>query len=65
MISKSEIKNIPLSKQIAESDIIVGSQSYALAIAVNAKKMVYSILPPWAPKCVIPHKEIKHLKDFV
>ena len=36
----NKIKNIPLSKQIAESDIIVGSQSYALAVAVNAKKMV-------------------------
>lgn len=60
-----KIKNIPLSKQIAQSDIVVGCQSYALAIAVHAKKMVISVLPPWAPECLIPIKNIKHLKEFV
>jgi len=60
-----KIKNISLSKQIAQSDIVVGCQSYALAIAAQAKKMVVSVLPPWAPECVIPFKNIKHLKEFV
>ena len=60
-----KVKNIPLSKQIAQSDIVVGCQSYALAIAAQAKKTVISTLPPWAPECVIPLKNIKHLKKFI
>jgi hypothetical protein len=58
-------KEISLSKQIAESDIIVGCQSYALAIAVAAKKKVISVMPPWAPECIIPLEDIEHLRELV
>jgi hypothetical protein len=64
-VKVNKIKDIPLSKQIAQSDIVVGCETYALAIAIQAKKKVFSTLPPWAPECVIPYKKIKHLKEFV
>lgn len=58
-------RNETISKQIAESDIVVGCQTYALVIAAEAKKRVFSVLPPWAPACPLPDKNLKHLKDLI
>jgi hypothetical protein len=68
----AEQKNLPfiiehdvsLQDAISQSSFVVGCESFALAIALSAGKKVYCSLPPWAPDCRLPHKEIIHLKDW-
>jgi len=52
-----------LSTLIANSESVIGCQTYAMVIALAAGKKVFSALPPHAPRCVLPHPEIKHLRD--
>jgi hypothetical protein len=40
---------------------VVGCESYALVIALHAGREVISALPPWAPPCRLPHREIVRL----
>lgn len=57
-------RNSSLEELIAWSDIVVGCQSYAMVLALSAKKNVYTSIPPWAPSCVLPHKNIKEMLDL-
>ncbi len=50
-----------LAAAIARADWVVGCESYAMAVAVAAERKVASTLPPWAPACRLPHREIVHL----
>lgn len=43
---------------------VVGCQSYALVVALEAGRHVISALPPWAPRCVLPHSGIVHLSEL-
>jgi hypothetical protein len=40
---------------------VVGCESYALVVALNAGRQAVSALPPWAPPCRLPHQEIVRL----
>ena len=40
---------------------VVGLNSFALAIALEAGRNAISSLPPWAPPCVLPHKALRRL----
>ncbi|MCB1764565.1 MAG: hypothetical protein KDJ22_00685 [Candidatus Competibacteraceae bacterium] len=53
-----------LAELIAWSDIVVGCHTYAMVIALGAKKRVVSSIPHWAPQCVLPQPEIIRLADF-
>jgi hypothetical protein len=53
-----------LSELIAWADWVVGCQTVAMVIALNANKYTLSTLPPSAPKCVLPQKGIKMLRDL-
>lgn len=53
--------NVDLLHAISESSIVVGCESYALVAGVAAGRRVFSSLPPWAPACRLPHREITHL----
>lgn len=53
-----------LSKQIAYADLVVGCESVALVIALQAGVSVLSTNPPWAPACRLPHKGIRHFKNL-
>lgn len=53
-----------LAKLIAESTHIVGCQTYAMVIALQAGKKVISSLPPNTPECTLPYKDIIHLKEL-
>ena len=53
-----------LEKLISWSDVVVGCQTYAMIIALTVGKKVFSSIPPWAPPCVLPFPEIKHLSSF-
>lgn len=54
-----------LWESIAWSDIVIGCQTYAMVIALQSGKKVVSTIPPWAPPCILPYKEIIKLSDLV
>lgn len=54
-----------LAGAIAGSALILGLNSFALTIALAAGYPVLSILPPWAPPCVLPQKGIGRLCHMI
>jgi len=56
--------NKDISTSIGQARWVVGCQTYAMVIAIKSGKKVFSSLPPWAPDCRLPQKEIFHLKNF-
>ncbi len=54
-----------LAEAIAWSDWVVGCETAALVCALGAGRKVISSLPPWAPPCRLPHKEILHLRELL
>jgi len=53
-----------LSDLIAWADWVVGCETFAMVIALHANKQILSILPPWAPPCRLPQKEIRKLREL-
>jgi len=54
-----------LLEQILESDIVVGCESMAMVVAILAEKEVISSIPTDGRPCVLPHKEIKIIKEYL
>lgn len=54
-----------LAEDIAWADIVVGCESFALVVALEAGVPVVSMLPPQAPQCRLPQQAIQHLKDII
>ena len=54
-----EVKDLKTS--LSRASIVVGCESFALVIALKAGKKVYCSLPPWAPKCRLPHEGLIQL----
>jgi hypothetical protein len=54
-----------LASAIAWSDIVVGCQTYAMVVASAAGKKVFSSVPEWAPRCVLPQPEIIKISKIV
>lgn len=55
----------PLPMLIASASIVAGCQTYAMIIALHADKQVISVLPPHAPRCVLPQDNIIHLSELI
>lgn len=55
----------PLARQIACADWVVGCESFALVAALEAGRVVYSSLPPWAPPCSLPHRGLRHMRHWL
>ncbi len=55
----------PLPEQIARADWVAGCESFALVIAMKAGRIVLSTLPPHAPACRLPQRELRHLRHLV
>ncbi len=53
-----------LSHSLSHARWVVGCQTYAMTLALKAGRLVYCSLPPWAPACKLPHREIIHLKNL-
>ena len=53
-----------LYEDIAWADLVVGRNSFALTVAVNANVPTMSILPPDSPPCILPYEEIVHLSKL-
>jgi hypothetical protein len=54
-----------LASAIAYAQCVVGCQTYAMVIASEAGKKVVSSLPPWAPPCSLPQKNILQLSKLI
>lgn len=54
-----------LAEQIAWADWVVGCETFALVIALQAGRIAVSSLPPWAPHCRLPQQDLLHLCDLV
>ncbi len=54
-----------LAADIAAAAHVVGLSSYALVVALAAGRDTVSILPPWAPPCLLPQAGLRHLRDCV
>jgi hypothetical protein len=55
----------PLLNEIAEADVVVGSQSMAMVVGVLANKMVISCIPPGGPSCNLPQPQILTFSELV
>ncbi len=53
-----------LKKSISDSKWIAGCESFALTIALNAKRKVFCTLPPWSHNCRLPYDEIINLSEI-
>ncbi len=53
-----------MSSALANARWVAGCQSYAMVIALAAGRTVFSVLPPWAPACRLPHPGIIHLHSL-
>ena len=51
--------------QRLESDIVVGCESMAMVVAILAEKEVISSIPTDGRPCVLPHKEIGSIRDYL
>lgn len=55
---------VSLAQSIAWADTVVGCETYALVVGLAAGRRVVSTLPPHAPRCRLPMKDIIHLRDL-
>lgn len=51
-------QNFSLSNSISSSDLVVGCSSYAMVVALESGRKVYSSIPPWADEFRLPLKKI-------
>lgn len=58
-------EGVALAQQIAWADWIVGCETFALVIALQAGRVAISTLPPWAPRCRLPQQNLLHLRDLL
>tara|TARA_B100000767_G_scaffold193403_1_gene180517 strand:- start:2488 stop:3390 length:903 start_codon:yes stop_codon:yes gene_type:complete len=52
-----------LIDDVLSSEIVVGCESMAMAVALVARKRVYTSIPPDGRECVLPHNEIKKIHE--
>lgn len=53
-----------LAEAIGSASIVAGGQTFAMVIGLAAGRKVVCILPPWAPRCALPHRGIIHLSSL-
>ena len=55
---------LTLNESIANAKWVVGAETFALLIAVAAKRITWSSLPPWAHRLRLPQSSIKQMRDY-
>lgn len=53
-----------LAEAITRASIVAGGQTFAMVVALAAGRKVVCTLPPWAPRCALPHAGIIHLSSL-
>jgi hypothetical protein len=69
----SEYPNLPIKissedtllDDIVRSDVVVGCESMALVVAMTANKNVISTIPHSGRECLLPHTNLKHLRNII
>jgi hypothetical protein len=61
---KIELDSGRLNESLSSCRWTAGCQTYAMTLALGAGRTVYGSLPPWAPKCKLPHDGIIHLRSL-
>ena len=56
--------SINITEALKRASWVVGCESFALVLALMAGRKVYCTLPPWAPNCRLPHRELINLGDI-
>ena len=51
-----------LGEAISSARWVAGCESYAMVVALQARRRVFGTLPPWAPACRLPQAGIEHLR---
>lgn len=54
-----------LLDEIMESDVVVGFQSMAMVVGLQAGRRVISCIPPGGKACSLPHSEIESLQEIL
>lgn len=54
-----------MAAAISQADVVVGVESFALTIALQANRPTYSSLPPWGPAIRLPHKGIVQIRKIL
>lgn len=57
--------SLDLALAIDRANIVIGVESFALTISLQANRPTYSSLPPWAPTIRLPHRGIIQIRDIV
>jgi len=57
--------SVDLTTAISRSNVVIGVESFALTIALQANRPTYSSLPPWAPAIRLPQKGIVQIQHIV
>lgn len=57
-------RSIDLAAALSGADIVIGVESFALTIALQAGRPTFSSLPPWAPEIRLPHRRIRQIRNF-
>jgi hypothetical protein len=52
-----------LAAAISWADWVVGCETFAMVVALQAGRRVFSTLPPWGPRCRLPHAGIVRLRE--
>ena len=63
LVEFSSSKN-SLIENLVNADIVIGCETMAMVVALQANKKVISSIPPGGRKCMLPHDEIIHLCDI-
>ena len=58
-------QSMSLVDAMASAHWVVGCETYAMVLAMESGRMVVSTLPPWAPPCRLPHRQIIKLNQLL
>ncbi len=54
-----------LAEVLVYTDACFGCETQALVVSMNCGLPTFSSMPPWAPKCRLPHENIIHLRNIL
>ena len=54
-----------VASAINNADVVVGVESFAMTVALEAKRPVFSSLPPWAPEIRLPQEGIIQIRKLL
>ena len=58
-------EKIDLIDLLSGSEACFGCETQALVVSIACGLPTYSVIPPWGPKCRLPHNEIKHIRNII